>query len=238
LAEGRASGPVLASFAHPDDAEISAGGTLAKWAESGREVHLVVLTNGDRGSSDPERDPDDIAQIRAQETAQAASVIGLAGVRILETRDGELENTWGVRAAIVRAIREIRPAIVLTCDPTAWFFESRYINHSDHRAAGAATVDAAFPAAGNPHFYAEQLAEGLSVWNAAQVWLGWTLEPNHHEDISDHMDRKIAALAEHRSQVEGDMLGYFEEWLPREAGDAGRRIGVRYAESFRVMDLE
>src|SRR5437763_75850 len=46
------TGPALAIFAHPDDAEISAGGTLARWAAAGREVHLLVLTNGDRGSED------------------------------------------------------------------------------------------------------------------------------------------------------------------------------------------
>ena len=47
------TGPVLAVFAHPDDAEIAAGGTIAGWTAAGREVHLLVLTNGDRGSSDP-----------------------------------------------------------------------------------------------------------------------------------------------------------------------------------------
>jgi len=232
------AGPVLASFAHPDDAEISSGGTLAKWAAEGREVHLLVLTNGDRGSGDPAQDRAGLARIRAAETAAAARLLGLAAARVLGTHDGELENTAEVRAEVVRAIREIRPATVLTCDPTAWFFGDGYVNHADHRAAGAVTLDAVFPAAGNPHFFAEQLAEGLSAWSVPEVWMGWTLEPNHHEDVSDYMDRKLAALGLHRSQVEGDMLGFFEEWLPREAEEAGRRIGVRYAESFRVVKLE
>ena len=50
------SGPVLGIFAHPDDCEIAAGGTLAKWAAAGRQVHLLILTNGDRGSADPAMD--------------------------------------------------------------------------------------------------------------------------------------------------------------------------------------
>ncbi len=238
MAEGARTGPVVASFAHPDDAEISSGGTLAKWAERGRDVHLLLLTNGDRGSDDPSRDRAELARTRAAETARAAELLGLASARMLDTHDGELENTAAVRAEIVRSVREIRPATVVTCDPTAWFFQDRYFNHADHRTAGAATLDAIFPGAGNPHFFAEQLADGLSVWNVPEVWMGWTLEPNHHEDVTGFMERKLAALALHRSQVEGDQLGFFEEWLPKEAEEAGRRIGVRHAESFRVLRLE
>ena len=61
-------GPVLAVFAHPDDAEISSGGTLAKWAAQGREVHLLILTNGDRGSDDPDTDREELARTRAEAT--------------------------------------------------------------------------------------------------------------------------------------------------------------------------
>lgn len=238
MGEEQAAGPVLASFAHPDDAEISSGGTLAKWCEQGREVHLLVLTNGDRGSGDPGRDRAELALTRAEETANAARLLGLAGARMLDTHDGELENTAEVRSRVVRAIREIRPTTVLTCDPTTWFFEDRYFNHADHRTAGAVTLDAVFPAAGNPHFFAEQIGEGLSAWSVPEVWMGWTLEPNHHEDVCGYMGRKLAALALHRSQVEGDMLGFFQEWLPKEGEEAGRRIGVEHAESFRVLRLE
>ncbi len=236
MADRVRTGPVLASFGHPDDAEISSGGTLAKWARAGREVHLLVLTNGDRGSDDPARDRAELARTRVRETASAAGLLGLAGTHVLGVPDGDLENTPAVRAEVVRAIREIRPDTVITCDPTAWFFENRYLNHADHRAAGAVTLDSVFPAAGNPHFFADQLA-ALSVWSVPEVWLAWTLEPNHYEDISGHLDRKIAALAEHRSQVEADGIRFFEEWLPREAEEAGSRIGVRHAEAFRVLNL-
>ena len=52
------------------------------------------------------------------------------------------------------------------------------------------------------------------------------------------MERKIAALKEHASQVEGGMLGYFEEWMTRESEEEGRRIGAKHAEAFRVLRLE
>jgi LmbE family N-acetylglucosaminyl deacetylase len=229
---------VLAVFAHPDDAEISAGGTLARWAGEGREVHLLVLTNGDRGSEDPAQDREELARIRLVETDDAARLLGLAGVTVLENHDGELKNTLEVQADIARTVRRIHPSIVLTCDPTAWFFGNRYFNHSDHRTAGAVTLDAVFPGAGNPHFFTEQLAEGLSPWKVPEVWMGWSLEPNHYEDVTGFIDLKLKALAEHRSQVQGGMLGFFEEWLPTEAEENGRKIGVQHAEAFRVLQLE
>ncbi|MEX2275860.1 MAG: PIG-L deacetylase family protein [Actinomycetota bacterium] len=233
-----ADGPVLASFAHPDDAEIAAGGTMAKFAAQGREVHLLVLTNGDRGSNDRETDRAELERIRAEEVVDAGRVLGLAGGRVLDIHDGDLRNTDEVRAEIVREIRRVRPVTVLCPDPTARFFEDSYINHRDHRAAGDVTLDAVFPDAGNPLFFSDQLAEGLEPWSVSEVWLAWTLEPNRDEDVSGFMQTKVDALGRHRSQVDGDLLGYFEEWLPKEAQEAGRRIGVDHAESFRVLTLE
>jgi LmbE family N-acetylglucosaminyl deacetylase len=232
------SGAALAVFAHPDDAEISAGGTLARWVSEGRQVHLLVLTNGDRGSDDPARDRVELARTRLAETEDAARLLGLASTTVLSTHDGELENTPEIRAEIARVVRRIRPSTVLTCDPTAWFFGNRYFNHSDHRMAGAVTLDAVFPGAGNPHFFTELLAEGLEAWNVPEVWMGWSLEPNHYQDITGFMDIKLKALFEHRSQLEGGLIGFFEEWLPSEAEENGRRIGVQHAEAFRVLTLE
>lgn len=230
--------PVLAVFAHPDDAEISSGGTLARWCDEGREVHLLVLTNGDRGSDDPARDRAELARTREQETGTAAEVLGLSGWRVLGVHDGELENSAEVRAQIVRTVRQVRPGIVVSCDPTAWFFGGNYFNHADHRKAGAAALDSVFPGAGNPHFFAEQLGEHLSAWSVPEVWLGWTNEPSHYQDITGYMERKLRALAAHASQVEGGMLGFFEKWLPAEAEQDGKKIGVKHAEAFRVLNLE
>ncbi len=235
MSEERA--PILAVFGHPDDAEISAGGTLARWVSEGRPVHLLILTNGDRGSEDAAQDREELARIRLAESEAAGKVLGLAGVQVLANHDGELVNSPEVRAEIVRTIRTVKPAIVLTCDPTAWFFGSNYFNHSDHRTAGAATLDAAFPAAGNPLFFSEQIAEGLQAWKVPEAWLGWSNEPNHYQDITGFMDTKLSSLFTHKSQVEGGMLDFFRQWLPDEAAENGKRIGVQHAEGFRVLNL-
>ena len=162
--------PVLAVFGHPDDAEIAAGGVLARWAAAGRAVHLLVLTNGDRGSQDRTADRAELARVRGQETVDAARILGLAEATVLDIHDGELENDHAVRAEVVRAVRTVRPSVVVSCDPTAWFFErtpegttsgAAFYNHVDHRTAGAIALDAVYPGAGNPHYFADQLHEGL-----------------------------------------------------------------------------
>ena len=126
---------------------------LAKWAAEGRDVHLLVLTNGDRGSSDPTLSRAALARTRLAETEAAASYLGLRSARILSTHDGELQNTTAVREAVVRRVREVKAETVVSCDPTAVFFENRYYNHSDHRMAGWVALDSVFPGSGNPHFF-------------------------------------------------------------------------------------
>ena len=230
------TGPVLGIFAHPDDAEISAGATMAKWAAAGREVHLLILTNGDRGSSDPLRDRGELAATRLAETQDAGELLGLASAQVMGIPDGELENAAVVREAVIRRIREVRAETVLSVDPTAWFFENRYYNHTDHRRAGEIALDAAFPGAGNPHFFPEHLGQGLDVREIHDIWLGWTNEPNHTEDVSGWFELKIAALAQHASQL-AEGIRFFEEFLSEEAVSAGKKIGVEHAEEFRVLDL-
>jgi LmbE family N-acetylglucosaminyl deacetylase len=230
------TGPVLGIFAHPDDAEICAGGVLAKWADAGREVHLLILTNGDRGSQDPDMDRNALAATRLRETEEAAQVLGLASVRIGSVPDSELENTEEVREWVVRRIREVRAETVVACDPTTVFFENRYYNHSDHRVSGFVALDAAYPGSGNPHFFPEQLRDGLEVKDVFDLWLGWTHEPNHVEDITGFFARKIDALAKHASQLE-EGIRFFEDFLGKDAVEAGEKIGVEHAEEFRVLDL-
>jgi LmbE family N-acetylglucosaminyl deacetylase len=230
------TGPVLAVFAHPDDAEICAGGVMAKWAAAGRAVHLLILTNGDRGSADPTVSREELAATRREETEAAADVLGVASARVHSTHDGELENTSIVREAVTRRIREVRAETVVSCDPTAVFFENRYYNHSDHRTAGWIALDSCFPGSGNPHFFSEQLGEGLRTQDVFDVWLGWSNEPNRTEDVTGFFDVKIQALARHASQLtEG--IRFFDEFLRKDAVRAGETIGVEHAEEFRVLDL-
>ncbi len=224
----------LAVYAHPDDPEISAGGTLARWAAEGTEVWLLVTTRGDKGSSDPDVDPEALAGQRLAETAASASVLGLTGHRHLPHGDGDLEDDRQLREEICRVVRELRPEVVLCPDPTAVFFGDGYFNHRDHRVTGWATLDAIAPAAGLPHYFADQLADGLSVHQVSSVLLSGTLEPNFWVDISDQIERKIDALFCHTSQL-ADTGEPFRQFLRQRAEQDGRQAGVRYAEGFRRL---
>jgi LmbE family N-acetylglucosaminyl deacetylase len=225
-------GRVLAVYAHPDDPEISAGGTLARWVDGGAEVHVVVTTRGDKGTSDPDADTEALVRVREAETAAAARVLGLASVQHFDYEDGELADDRSLRLDLVRVVRALKPDVVLCPDPTAVFFADGYINHRDHRVTGWATIDAVSPAAGNPHYFPELRAEGLDVHQPTAVYLSGTFEPNVTIDITTTLDRKIEALFCHASQLEetGD---WFREFLRESAEAAGRGEGVTYAEVFR-----
>jgi LmbE family N-acetylglucosaminyl deacetylase len=224
----------LAVYAHPDDPEISAGGTLAEWAGAGAQVWLLITTRGDKGTSDPSADLEQLAALRVEETAKAADLLGLVGHFHLDHRDGEVVDDRELRGSIVRMVRELRPQVVLCPDPTAVFFGDRYFNHRDHRVTGWATLDAIAPAAGNPHYFPEHLAEGLAVHDVDAIYLTGTLEPNCWIDISESLERKIEALFCHASQLTetGD---WFREFLRELAEEAGQEAGVRYAEAFRKL---
>ena len=223
----------LAIYAHPDDAEVSCGGTMARWSAAGAEVHVVVCTRGDKGSSDPGIDPAELADRRAGEVAAAGQALGLAGHCLLGYDDGALEDTAAFRQQLVGLVRSLRPDTVVCPDPTAMFFGQHYFNHRDHRIVGTAVLDAVAPAAGNPHYF----PQAGPAHQVASVFLSGTLDADVWVDVSDHIDAKAEALACHSSQIGGT-----GEWLRsavrQRAEDAGRMAGVRYAEGFRRLLLQ
>ncbi|MGH9080158.1 MAG: PIG-L deacetylase family protein, partial [Acidimicrobiales bacterium] len=135
----------LAIYAHPDDPDVSCGGTLAAWAKAGCVVQVVLCTDGGKGSTDPAVMPGELAARRAVETAEAGATIGVADQRWLNYPDGELADTSAFREALVAEVRRSRPQVVLCPDPTAVFFGQDYFNHRDHRITGMATLDAVSP---------------------------------------------------------------------------------------------
>jgi len=222
----------LAVYAHPDDVEVGCGGTLAAWTRAGCEAHVVVVCRGDKGSTDPGSDPEQLAARRAEEVAAAAGVLGLTGHRLMGHPDGEVEVDRALRAELVGIVRELRPDIVVCPDPTAVLFGQHYVNHRDHRVVGWATLDAVAPAAAMPHYFPERgPAHAVS-----ELWLSGSQEPDVFVDIEPVIDVKAASIACHRSMVDvpGELLSSVIE---QRAEDAGREAGIRYAEGFRRMLL-
>ncbi len=222
----------LAVYAHPDDPDVSCGGTMARWVAAGTELHVVVCNQGDKGSSDPGTRPEELARRRADEVAAAAATLGLAGHHLLGYPDGEVDNTTEVRAVLVGLVRRLRPQVVVVPDPTAVLFGSSYFNHRDHRAVGWATLDAVSPAAANPHYFPDEGA----AHQVEAVYLSGTLEPDVWIDITGSIDVKLEALACHQSQLH-ETGEWFHDVVRQRAEEEGRRAGVRYAEGFRLLRL-
>jgi LmbE family N-acetylglucosaminyl deacetylase len=233
LVDPPAPGSVLVVMAHPDDAEFSAGGTLARWIDGGTRVVLCICTNGDKGTHDPEAGTAVVAELREREARAAARVLGAVDVTFLGHPDGTLQNTLELRREIVRVIRTVRPEAVLTSDPTR-VFGPTFINHPDHRAAGGATLDAVFPSARDRLAYPDLLAQGFDAHRVAEVYVANPLLPDTAVDVSAHVERKLDALREHRSQVTEERLSAF---VPQRLRDAGAQAGVAMAELFCRVTL-
>lgn len=223
---------VVAVYAHPDDADVSAGGTLAVWAEAGARVEVVVCAAGDKGTTDASVDPTDLASRRAQEVIAAAHELGVASAHLLGRPDGEVANDRDLRREIVRIVRDVRPDTVVCPDPTAIVFGNSYVNHRDHREVGWATLDVASHEAGNALYFPECGAPH----RVAEVWLSGSLQPDAWVDISAALDRKAKALARHESQL-GDAGEWLRAVVQERAEEAGRASGHRYAEGFRRLVL-
>ena len=224
---------ILTIFAHPDDAETMAGGPLLKWAKEGNPIVMCLITDGDKGTSDPDDTPERVVERRRAEQDRAAARLGARVVR-LGYEDGLLQPTLALRRDLVRVMRQIRPDIVVANDPTVWFRHRQYINHPDHRAAGQAVVEAIYPAVKKPGIFPELLAEGHQPHVVEEVWLGPTAEADTWIDISDVFDEKISLICEHASQFPPDAT---RTAFARIAREAGHERGLELAESFRTVRL-
>lgn len=219
----------LAVFAHPDDPEVGCGGTLARWAGLGTEVHLVIANRGDKGSFDASTDPDALATHRAEEVTRAAAVLGIAGVEHLGYPDGEIENDAALRARLIEVVRRLRPDALIAPDPTAIFFGDSYVNHRDHRQLGWAVLDSLVPAA-SPLY----VPDAGPAHQVGLVLLSGSLEANAWVDIDAVLETKVAAVVCHESRLGGDP-DLVRDLLEHRAAEEGRRAGILHAEGFRRL---
>ncbi len=228
---------VMSVHAHPDDAEFGCSGTLARMAEDGVEVTIVVCTAGNRGG-EGDRSEEELTRVREEEQQAAAAIIGVTNYINLGYDDGSLTPSLELRKDITRVIRKHQPNLVITANPVRNF---SFIggNHPDHLAAGEATLAAVYPTARNPMALPELLQEGLDKWAVDWVYIiGATLEkPNHFEDIGRSIDKKVKALLAHKSQL-GEWAGEYARMSAKDSAKRAEKSGVaglEYAEEFFKM---
>lgn len=192
---------ILVIGAHPDDADIKAGGSAARWCGLGHTVKLVSLTDGGGGHQSMAGPL--LAQRRKREANAAAAVIG-ASYEVFNIPDGELHDGLEYRHRVIRLIRSFRPDLIITHRTTDY--------HPDHRFTGQLVQDAAYlltvPAVcpDSPHLPASPVI----LYFSDAFKKPCRFEPHVVVDIEDVFDKVTAMLHCHQSQ--------FYEWLPYNAG--------------------
>ncbi|MFW5691345.1 MAG: PIG-L deacetylase family protein [Chloroflexota bacterium] len=220
--------------AHHDDIEFGVAGTVARWVEAGAQVTYVIMTNGASGSNAPDVLRRDLIATRQREQDAAARAVGVTDVRYLGLEDGHVVPTLAGRRDLTRIIREVRPQVVVTMDPTVVISAGRdYVNHPDHRAVGEMATYATFPSAGSRPIFRELLVEGYEPHDVEMLWLMLTNDVTHKVDISSVIEKKKAALACHSSQLNQDVIDMVIGWNK----DAATDTPYDYVESFRVVDF-
>jgi LmbE family N-acetylglucosaminyl deacetylase len=230
---------VLAIGAHADDVEFGGGATLAKWAGGGAAVHLLVLTDGSKGTWQAGASLLELVVERRREQEKAAAVLGIQDVSFLDLVDGELTSGRAEQALVCAAIRKVRPELVMGHDP--W---QRYRLHPDHRHAGFLVTDG-IVAARDPHFFPEQ---ALAPHRPERLVLFEADAPDHFERVDGFLDTKIEALLCHRSQWETTMgieadspdadaqRETFARRIIDEAAASGAPAGLAHAEAFKLIE--
>lgn len=228
---------VLGVAAHPDDLDFMASGTIAKFIQEGAKAYYLILTDGGAGSENRSVTSTQLKQIRQEEQRNAGKVLGLQDVIFCDFKDGTLQNSMEVKREVVRAIRKVRPDVVVSIDPSVLYSSKfGFINHPDHRAAGQAALDAVFPLARDHMSFPDLLEkEGLEPHKTKTILLMNMNEHNYVVDISDTIELKFQALAKHVSQVPD--IEKIKERFSMRASSLGKSFGVPYAEAFVRVDL-
>ncbi len=223
---------ILVFGAHPDDAELGAGATIAKEVALGKKVGVIDLTRGELGTRGN-------AEIRDAEAAAAARILGLSIRENMEFADGFFRNDLDHQLALIRQIRRFRPEVVL-CNAV----DDRHI---DHPRGSALVSDACFLSGlVKIDTRLEGFEEWQEPWRPKQVYhyIQWkNLEPDFAVDVSGYIEKKMEAISAYGSQFydpkspEPDTpisSKNFTDSVVYRARDLGRLIGVEYAEGFTV----
>jgi LmbE family N-acetylglucosaminyl deacetylase len=215
---------VLVMVAHPDDPEFHFGATIARLADLGAEVSYVVCSDGGAAGT---------AEVRYAEQRAAAELLGVPDVAFLGLPDGALVPDLALRRTIAEHVRRCRPDLVLTHFPRRVLEIPVQASHPDHIAVGEATLAAVYPDAGNPRLP----VGGLPPHQVGEVWVPGYEHPNHFVDATAFLDRKLAAIMCHRSQLDGPDADTAPAWVSAWMRQAGLKPGYEYAEHFTRIEM-
>jgi LmbE family N-acetylglucosaminyl deacetylase len=191
----------LVVAAHPDDIEYGIAAAVSAWTTAGKEVHYLLATRGEAGMAGVP--PGEAGPLREAEERASAAVVGVTEVEFLDHRDGTLVGGPELRRDLAAAIRRHRPELVVTgyfgATWTPPGVSPAYVNSADHRALGQSVIDAVADA-GNEWIFPE-LTEPR--WPGVQyIAVQDMSEAPHEVDVSEHVEKAVASLCEHRRYLE------------------------------------
>jgi LmbE family N-acetylglucosaminyl deacetylase len=224
---GKSKNSTLVIMAHPDDAELACGGSVAKWTSEG-DVNYIIASDGGKGSWDENEAPYTVSCRREEEQQKAADYLGVKKVIFLQHSDGELKNINSLRIEFAALIRKLKPYRIVTNDPWMRMF------HPDHRANAFAVIDGIMIAR-DWHFYPFLRELDLAPARPEKLLLTPTDNPNFIVDITDTIEKKIKAIAFHESQVaiqEG-----WEEKIKNWSREIAKDADFEYGEAFYEMRI-
>ncbi len=204
---------ILAVFAHPDDAELYAGGTIARLTQDGKIVRVVKVTSGNRGSRQEKVTTAELENIRENEDRVAMQIFGITKENnvYLRVNDGEVDNSLETIGIIAKQIRLFRPDLIISHNPEDVFIRFdknvNWVNHRDHRNTGKSTIDAAYPYSRDLLFFPKHFEDIRAVSHATTEFL--LVDYYDHPDlvyidVTDHIETRIKAHAAHSSQYTVD----------------------------------
>jgi len=225
---------VLCVFAHPDDIDFGAAGTVAHWVDDGQAVTYLVVTRGEAGGFDEAFPREKMPAVREAEQRAAAAAVGVTAVEFLDGHiDGTLAPTLDLRRDITAVIRRVRPDRILTNSPLRRWERLAGPSHPDHLAVGEAVTCAVYPDARNAFAYPE--LRQLPAWTVREMWFFGGPAPDHVVDVTATYPRKLAALRAHESQTSHeDVDGFIRPRLTELARLGGLPEGS-LAEAFTIV---
>ncbi len=221
--------------AHPDDCIVFFAGLIAKLREDKKDVYVVVVTNGARGSRENQITEGQLSKIRIQEESDALTLLHVPTDHFicLNHKDGEVESDMNLIGEISYVIRKFKPDIVCTHEPSRMYTSSYnnegfFVQHRDHRKIGEAVLDAVYPFSRDLSFFPDHAKEGVTPHTVLDLLVTDEDGSNFHFDYTTYITVKKAALEQHKSQ-------FTQEIVELILNDS--KVGDTYVEKFKYIKL-
>ncbi|MBI5151651.1 MAG: PIG-L family deacetylase [Candidatus Pacebacteria bacterium] len=200
---------ILVVMAHPDDAEIYCGGTIARLRHDNKKVMVVKMTVGNKGSRQEKISEQELGELREREDAKAMEVLGVSKeyTACLKIGDGSVENDIPTIGLVAKQIRIFQPELIITHNPEDMIIrfdqDVNWVNHRDHRNTGKTAIDAAYPYSRDLLFFPEHFQDPKTESHAVSEFLlvdYYDHKDTVHIDMTAFAETRTKAIAAHQSQ--------------------------------------